>query len=555
MFRNWKNWALMFASVLFFASFARALQLSSDSREQQRTYPLAGIVVNAATGRPVSRALVQLPPWNGRVMLTDAQGGFSFDHVPEGLVQILVSKPGFVYHGTNTIPSTPTSIQLGPETGKLVLKLTETAVIFGQVENQDEEPIEGASLAVVGMMILEGRHQLKTVYSAIRSDANGNFRITGLAPGRYYLAVRPGGMWLNNFRSQTIAARSEDYLKILYYPSSPNLEGASPLDLTAGQHAELNFKLEPVPRRKVSGMLVNLASWSRVDPPAFVDEMGEVLIEPEAFSPPSGAFAFRGVPTGSYLVRLGATDEKGHHSVWLRRINVEANITDLRLPLTPGVDIPVVVNAHLAPNGTVTCLSSDGAPNASGCTRFYPAARVELHSLDFTSTVLYSQVSKEKDPPLDVPGVVPGSYVVVAKPVFGGYIQSVLCGKLDLLHEPLVVSESGRVPPIEVVVRDDASTVTVQVHRETPDQKVLVLVFSQPLGVAGPEWAVTGHKDDYQSDPLAPGTYKVLAFDASDTIDYSDPRVLDKYASHAVTIEVAARQSASVAVDVIRAGD
>lgn len=487
-------------------------------------------------------------------MLTDAQGGFSFDHVPGGLVQILVSKPGFVYHGTNTVPSTPTSIQLGPETGKLILKLTQTAVIFGQVETQDEEPLEGSSLAVMGMMILEGRRQLKPVYSAIRTDGNGNFRITGLAPGRYYLAVRPNEM-LNNLRSQTVGARSEAYPKILYYPSSPNLEGAARLDLAAGQHVELNFKLESVPRLKVAGMLVNLGSWSQVDPPTFVDEMGEVLIEPEAFNPQSGAFAFAGVPAGPYLVRLGATNEKGHHSVWLRRVSVESNITDLRLPLTPGVDIPVVVHADLAPNGTVTCLSSDGAQSASGCTRYYPAARLELRSLDFTSTDLYSQVSKEKDPPLDVPEVVPGSYVVVAKAVFGGYIQSVRCGKLDLSREPLVVPEGGRVPPIEVVVRDDGSTVTVQVHRETPDQRVLVLVFSQPLGIAGPEWAAIGHKAEYQSDPLPPGTYKVLAFDAADPIDYSDPTVLDKYTSHAATIDVAARQSASVAVDVMHAGE
>lgn len=487
-------------------------------------------------------------------MLTGAQGGFSFDHVPGGPVQILVTKPGFVYHGTSTVSNAPTSIQLGPETGTLVLKLTQAAVIYGHVGNKDEEPLEGASLEVFGVMVLHGRRQLAPVHAGIQPDADGNFRIVGLAPGRYYVAVHAGQASQSRLRLQP-ATPAEAYPEIVYYPSSRDLDGAAAVSLAAGQHKELRFTLERVPRFTVAGLVGNLASWSRVDPPVFVDEMGRGLLQPNTFNVQSGAFEFNAVPAGSYLVRLGATDAKGRHSVSLHRVIVEANVPDLRFSPNPVVDIPVVVRADFAPAANVPCLSPDGAQkNTSGCS-VYPAARVELHSLDFSASDLYSEVSKERDPPVDVPGVVPGKYLVLAKAVFGGYIQSVRCGELDLLREPLVVPEGGRVPPIEVVVRDDASTVTVKVHRDKPDQQVLVLVFSEPLVVEGPQLAVTGLAAEYQSGPIPPGAYKVLAFDASDPIDYSDPDVLGKYASQAITIEVAARQRASVTVDVIRVGE
>jgi len=211
------------------------------------------------------------------------------------------------------------------------------------------------------------------------------------------------------------------------------------------------------------------------------------------------------------------------------------------------VDIPVIVRTEFGRPQSVVC-----ATNAPGCID-YPAARLELHSLDFTSTQFYSQLEQRKtSPAISVRGVASGKYVVVAKPTVSGYVQSVRCGKLDLLHEPLIVSEGGLLPPIEVNVRDDAGAITLQLHGDGPDLQVLVLILSEPRALAGPQVATTGRTPKFQSGPLPPGTYKVFAFDAANAVDYTNADMLDKYASQAVTVSVAPRSNASVAVDVIR---
>ena len=59
------------------------------------THTVSGSVVNYATGEPIPRALVQLMGPLQRSDLTDSQGSFRFDGVPEGRAMFMARKPGF----------------------------------------------------------------------------------------------------------------------------------------------------------------------------------------------------------------------------------------------------------------------------------------------------------------------------------------------------------------------------------------------------------------------------------------------------------------------------
>jgi hypothetical protein len=548
-----RNLVQSFALALFLVSSARAWEASSEDKSKEDTSRLEGIVINTLTGRPISRALVHLLPWRERAMLTDPKGEFSFDHVPQGLVQILVTKPGFVYRGTSTVSNTPSSIHLGTGTSKVALKLTPAAVIYGQVTNKDEEPVEGVSVEVLGAAIVNGRRQLTPVRNDVRSDAEGNFRVAGLVPGRYYVAVKAGRASPNSGLQS--AATSEAYPELVYYPSRPDLDSAAPLDLSAGQHAEVRFVLEPVPSFRLAGFVGNLSGWSQVDSPVFVDESGRVLLQPDDFNRQTGAFEFRAVPAGTYMIRVGATNQESRHTFTMRKVKIEANITDLHLLLNPGVDIPVVVRTEFGRPQAVPCKDFGVGKNPSDCNN-YPAARVELHSLDSISLGFYSELGlANSSPSLNVRGVIPGTYLVDARATFGGYVQSIRSAGLDLMREPLVVPEGARMAPIEVVVRDDAATVTIQVRTDKPNQQLLVLVLAEPTVLAGPQVIATGGAAAFQSGPLPPGVYKIFAFDAADSVEYTNSDVLAKYAPQAATVNVAAGGSVSATVDVIHIGE
>jgi len=486
-------------------------------------------------------------------MLTDAEGDFAFDHVPEGLVEILVTKPGFIYRGTSTAVNTPSPIHLGPDTGKLVVKLIPAAVIYGNVTSKDEQPVEGATVEVLDARLVDGRRQSTSVRRQVRSDSDGNFRVTGLSPGRYYVGVRPGQSSQKDFGFE-VAAMTASFPKLVYYPSSPDLDSAAAIDLSPGMRSEVRFMLERVPSYTVAGSVGSLGNGSQADAPAFVDESGQVLLEPDSFNRQSGAFEFRAVPYGSYLIRLASTDPGGHHSFSLRRITVESSITDLRLSPSPGIDIPVVVRKEFIQSHALRCMSDNGQTADSGCTE-YPAARVELQSFNSSSLRFDSEVGHGKNTPaLTVRGVVPGKYLVRARATFEGYIQSIRSGDLDLVHEPLVVSEGG-VLPIEVMVRDDAGKLKVQVRKDKPGQQVLVLAFSHPHALTGPQMKASGGEAEFQSGPLPPGEYEVFVFDAADGVEYTNSDVLAQYASQATAVSLTAGANASVAVGVIHIGE
>jgi len=69
---------------------ALVLQTETDNLE------LSGIVINAATGEPVSRALVQMPARTGKAQFAGADGTFVFKNLARGRYNLTVSKPGFL---------------------------------------------------------------------------------------------------------------------------------------------------------------------------------------------------------------------------------------------------------------------------------------------------------------------------------------------------------------------------------------------------------------------------------------------------------------------------
>ncbi len=60
---------------------------------------------------------------------------------------------------------------------------------------------------------------------------------------------------------------------------------------------------------------------------------------------------------------------------------------------------------------------------------------------------------------------------------------------------------------------------------------------------------------DFQIDGLAPGEYKVFAFDRLDGLEYSNPDVLSEYASKAAQVSLQPNEKTTVRVDLIPRGE
>lgn len=525
----------------------------SAQEPQNKQFKLEGAVVNSLTGKPLPRVLVNL---NGRTLLTDPEGYFSFDGVSPGWVQIWLTKPGYFMRGTgfgNPNPANSTR-EVGPDTGKLILSLVPEAVIFGRVTGQDEEPIEGAGVQVLSFTTVEGLQHLSSA-AEVRTDEDGNFRAAGLYPGRYYLAVKAGAVTRRVLGLQT-AKTAEAYPAMIYYPGTTDQSAMTAIDLVAGQKQEAAFSLALAPAYRISGRVVAQGDWSRVNPPMIVGALDQSLFQADEFDSESGKFAFRAVPAGSYTVRISGAGPDNHFSFSNHKLVVAKSAADLVFTLPPPINIPVNVRADFArpmPRQPCTTSSPSGLQQID-CSEF-PAATVELISVDSVNlrfSTLYRPIKEPSDSWLR--GVQPGKYMVRARPMFGGYVESVRSGQQDLLREELTVPEDGNVAPIDVVLRDDPGMLNVVLQALAPGHHATIFAFLSGAPASNP--SISGSNTPYVSfGGLRPGTYNVLAFDSLDPVDYANPEFLDKYRSKAATVTVPSNGNARVAVEVIHVAD
>lgn len=518
------------------------------------TYTLAGTIVNGVTGSPVPRVLVQL---SDRALLTGPEGEFSFAAVPGGQTQITISKPGFFTPGATTIGwSPPVNVDVGPGSGKFIFKFLPEAVISGLVTGQDEEPLEGAAIQILHFASENGRKRLVRATGDARTDEDGKFRIAALPAGRYYVAVKAGNVTRRILGAQS-SKGSEAYPGIVYYPGTQALEGATPLDLAPGQRSQVQFSLNMEPAFKVAGTVVTTGDWKQVNSPAIIDQLDQVLFTADRFDSETGQFEFHAVAAGKYKVQLGGMDQQGQFVSSARTFTVSRAIMGLKLALKPGAEIPIVVRTEFSkprPASSCTSFTHGGEIREFDCSE---AARVDLISSDSLGLRFTSGFGRSKDRgPLALHNVAPGRYVVsAAAATLGGYVQSVRSGQVDLLRDELVVPEEGSVPPIEVIVRDDPGTLNVHLQTQTPDQSGTVLLIPDGL-LRDP--IIVGRSSanmELHSGPLAPGIYKVFAFDSLDTLDYRNPEALAKYTSRAASATVSPNGNSSVIVELIRVGE
>ena len=212
-------------------------------------YRVAGEVLNSASGQPVPGARVTLVPADrggpGASAVTGDDGRFSFTGLPEGKYDLSGQRRGLLpSHRMGAIVTGP-----GQDTSSIVLRLPPPAVISGKVVDDAGDPVADAQVELLGSRIVEGRRRM--IQESIgRTDDLGAYRFASLPAGGYYLVVS-GVPWYTKFNpalgDTAPRAMTHAGYGIRYYPNAADPAAAEPLILKAGQEAEANFTLLPVP--------------------------------------------------------------------------------------------------------------------------------------------------------------------------------------------------------------------------------------------------------------------------------------------------------------------
>jgi protocatechuate 3,4-dioxygenase beta subunit len=228
---------------------------------------IAGRVVNAANGEPVRRARLILRradnPSGGSgspaayATLTDDHGSFAMKGIEPGKYEFSAQRAGFAEtsygarrpgHAGITL-----SLDAGQQLTRVLFRLTPHAVIAGRILDQDGDPVQGVQVRTERYRYTMGKRQLMA-FGYASTDDLGEYRLFGLAPGRYYLeaSYRSFGALTQATRPGTKAVE-ESYVPT-YYPGTTDIGNATAIELASGaQLRGMDFTLSKARTVRVRG--------------------------------------------------------------------------------------------------------------------------------------------------------------------------------------------------------------------------------------------------------------------------------------------------------------
>jgi hypothetical protein len=477
---------------------------------------VSGKVVSADTGRPVADAKVRLQPTAQAsavsfVTLSDDVGEFAFANIEPGAYAFSVERAGYVrlvYGARRSNPAgDPVRLAAGENRSGFELKMAPQAVIAGRVVGPDGEPNRGVQVSAMRIGYASGKRQLIRVGGMAMPNDLGEFRVTGLPAGRYYLAASPMGAG-----SPT------------YFPSTTDDASARAVEVAAGNTvSNIEIREQPTLGFRVHARVANQTGYEFPNGSitAWIPLASGSLNTPVMF----GEFSFNNVPRGNATFVLSARGAEGQiDSQFVVPVNgpEEVSLT-LNAPLTisgkvsvEGGPLPKALKASLDPVASISTLARQGevAEDGSFMLRFVAAGSY------------YASVAG-----------LPPSY----------YVKSIRLGEADGLDEGLALTEKPG-PPLEIVLGANAATVRGSVSAPGSGATV-VLVPQSAKRRARAEFYRTSAADSqgkYMLASVPPGDYSVFAWQDVESGAWMDPDFLKPVEAQGKPITLRGGQTAEL---------
>jgi hypothetical protein len=260
-------------------------------------------------------------------------------------------------------------------------------------------------------------------------------------------------------------------------------------------------------------------------------------------------------PAGAYRLQAQSRRANGQMLMAELPLNLISDLSGIRLQLLPLAAIPIHVKLEkLAPGNPER---KSFAPRQSD--NFLPlnarltATELSLSNHEFVAIPMQWLGSP---PGLELQNVESAKYSLDLGPNFPWYVYSAKCGETNLLTSDLQVVNGVQPEPIEVVLRDDAATLSAKVLSEGQPSRAVVLVIPDGASRLTRSMLVSDGSE-VEAGGLAPGEYSVLALDHADGLEYTNPEVLSHYLSNANAKHVVLQpnQKTELNLDLIRVSE
>lgn len=614
-------------TILFFGVF------SAFGISQRPTFSVQGIVLRDSSGDPMSKARVELrggPLSEESTTTTESDGRFYFHNLPAGAYEITVRRDGFAPSEFGQKwpggPGVPFQLRPGQPVPGLVVRMVPAATISGRIADRNGQPMANAQVQAL-KSTFQGELRILIPVLQVRSSVSGEFRLYGLPAGRYFvnvivppysansqLLVMGGGRTIPNAPYQASSqqrsilgqsafttspgsnSQSEQDVGPIYFPSTPYIQNAAPIDLTPGsEYTGANIQMTPVGRYTVCGTVYGIpapsarvqnnpggpippppqpprqaAPGQAVPPPpsppnpnapcgittrAIQDPVGTVQLAPldvelrQALSSPgnryngvvdgaTGQFIIRNVLPGLYNVATFISNMDAATMIEVRNNDVE-NVT---LALSPGYPLPTRVSVEGDPPGTpvpggLTMLIGSSPPTqgTSPNQPVDPSGSFSIPNVGTDDTRVYVLpiLTTPVAPPLNIPPSLQAYYVKSAK-----------LGGVDVLNTGFLFSgEPDNV--LEIVLGRNAGSLSGRVVDDAGQPSHGVFVTLVPSLSSARLYRTDMYKTTstdgegrFEIKGLPPGDYKVFALEGFEKDAWVDPDFFRPYEDRGTAVRI-----------------
>ncbi len=492
-----------------------------------QTTTLHGTVLDATTGRPIARVLVE-PPGAGQGVLTDNAGRFALP-VETGTVQIRYRRPGY-FDPVSQGAESSQQVTAAAGTPDQTLLLEAAATLRGSVLLPEGDSPAGLRVDLYQAHVIDGRRHWNLLQTQpVRSD--GSFAFGDLPAGNYLLhsqaSMDPVAAPFTNPATNPGAPPTlrSGYAPV-FAPDAGEISAATVYTLQPGQTAEARLRINratfypisihvagdaPVRSLQVTGNgFTGLnARYSRQDEAATID-----------------------LPSGRYLLRT-AGGGGGDRQAGMGELSFHVDGAPVQ-----GLSLTV---APAAVSTLLTTVATEGAATGTG-------AGPRLSLLTFLSAtapeqpVLYAPIQTDQNDEATGTAMLtrpppPGQYWVSAV-ASGGYVAALESGGTDLLRAPLTIA-AGSPPQFTATLRQDSGSLAVTRSGDLLSRPGVIQLV--PLSPGSRYQASTGSTSGDTGAPvqfgnLPPGEYLVLATGAMAAIAFREPGALGQLKGLRVTV-------------------
>jgi protocatechuate 3,4-dioxygenase beta subunit len=522
----------------------RAAPPPAESARPEDRCSVQGIIVNAATGEPLRKADIIVRPVGGRgrgvaySAVSDAAGRFSITGLNPGEYRLSAERAGFARQEFGAKrpnePGRAIPLSAGENRTGLDIRLTPQGVVTGRVLDEDGDPIAHVLVSLMQTTYVDGRKQLMPAQNASTNDL-GEYRIFGLAPGRYYLSAtyRRGYVETSN-------AGGEEAYAPTFYPGTTSAGAAAPLEVAAGATLQgIDLRLQKMNAVQVAGRVLTpdgeparaiAMLMPRGDGASAY--MGQRVSR--AFGG-QGRFRFTGVTPGAYYLnaQMNGEDER----LWARmQIEVgTASMEDIVLTLAPGVDL----------TGKVSVEGASGAAPSG--------ARVILLS---ESRLRRTGAPVKPDGTFALGNVVPDAYRVTIEGLPDtAYVRSIRFGNADIAQSGLDFTRGVSPGEIAISIANTAAHIdgAVQDSAGQPAADVRVVILPEKTSdLSRPKSVMTDQNGQFSIGGLAPGEYRAYAFDDIESGAWQDPEFMKPYENDGQRINIQDNDRETIQLKLIR---